>query len=105
MLHPQSSHYLFAALTHAKALMANQSITPNDNGCQDYLIAQLSQLGFHCESHLINGVSNLIARWGEDKPNNRHIAFAGHTDVVPPGPIERWVTDPFTPSINDGVLF
>ena len=86
----------------AEVLMARASITPQDAGCQSYLIYKLEKLGFFCEKYTINGVSNLIARWGQG-PN--HFAFSGHTDVVPPGPLDRWKSPPFSPVISKNKLY
>ncbi len=90
------------SLHFSEVLMARESVTPNDAGCQAYLIYRLSKLGFHCEQHCVEGVSNLIARWGHGPV---HFAFSGHTDVVPPGPLEKWNTGPFSPIVNNSVLF
>ena len=86
----------------AEVLMARASITPQDAGCQTYLIYKLEKLGFFCEKYTINGVSNLIARWGQG-PN--HFAFSGHTDVVPPGPLDKWKSPPFSPVISKNKLY
>lgn len=63
---------------------------------------RLQALGFNCEQLDAGGVKNLWATWGDSGPM---LAFAGHTDVVPPGPIEHWDSDPFTPVVRDGFLF
>ena len=86
----------------AEVLMARASITPQDAGCQSYLIYKLEKLGFFCEKYTINGVSNLIARWGQ---GTNHFAFSGHTDVVPPGPLDRWKSPPFSPVISKNKLY
>lgn len=86
----------------AEVLMARASITPKDAGCQSYLMYKLEKLGFSCEKHTINGVSNLVARWGQG-PN--HFAFCGHTDVVPPGPLDMWKSLPFSPVISQNKLY
>ena len=86
----------------AEVLMARASITPQDAGCQSYLIYKLEKLGFSCEKYTINGVSNLVARWGQG-PN--HFAFCGHTDVVPPGPLDKWKSPPFSPVISQNKLY
>ncbi|MFC3094716.1 succinyl-diaminopimelate desuccinylase [Alteromonas sediminis] len=91
-----------ASLRHAISLMQINSITPFDNGCQDYLTQFLTPLGFHCKTVRVNGVSNLIARRGKGK---RHIAFSGHTDVVPPGPLARWKFEPFSATVSNNVLY
>ena len=86
----------------AEVLMARESITPIDAGCQSYLIYKLEKLGFSCEKHKINGVKNLIARWGQGPV---HLAFSGHTDVVPPGPLDKWKSPPFSPVISKNKLY
>ena len=86
----------------AEVLMARASITPQDAGCQSYLIYKLEKLGFVCEKYTINGVSNLIARWGQ---GTSHFAFSGHTDVVPPGPLDKWKSPPFSPVISKNRLY
>ncbi len=73
-------------------LIAFQSITPNDAGCQDYLIKQLQQLSFQCEHFNNPPVSNFFARIGDVEPL---LVFAGHTDVVPTGNLAAWHTNPF----------
>ena len=86
----------------AEVLMARASITPQDAGCQSYLIYKLEKLGFLCEKHSINGVSNLVARWGQGPVQ---FAFSGHTDVVPPGPLDKWKSPPFSPVISKNKLY
>ena len=86
----------------AQQLIARRSITPDDAGCIDVLIGLLRPLGFECEKISASGVDNLWARRGTARPL---VCFAGHTDVVPTGPVEQWHSDPFTPTIKDGVLF
>ena len=83
-------------------LIALSSITPEDRGCQRRLIALLEPLGFRCETIASNGVTNLWARKGTSAPV---FVFAGHTDVVPTGPVEQWQSAPFAPTIRDGKLF
>jgi len=83
-------------------LIARRSITPDDAGCQDLLKRRLRPLGFACETLVTNGVTNLWARRGTAKPV---VCFAGHTDVVPTGPVAAWECDPFTPTISDGYLY
>ncbi|MDM7859729.1 succinyl-diaminopimelate desuccinylase [Alteromonas sp. ASW11-36] len=90
------------ALCIAEALIARPSITPDDAGCQHFLRTRLERLGFNCITLEVNGVTNLIARIGNGE---RHIAFNGHTDVVPPGDLNRWNTDPFTPVLHAGRLY
>jgi succinyl-diaminopimelate desuccinylase len=85
-----------------KQLIARNSVSPEDAGCLDLLIAILEPLGFQCEKISMGGVDNLWARRGTAKPL---ICFAGHTDVVPTGPLDQWKSDPFTPTIRDGWLY
>jgi succinyl-diaminopimelate desuccinylase len=85
-----------------KALIARNSITPDDGGCQQMLIDRLSPLGFRCETIASGGVTNLWARRGDSAPV---IAFAGHTDVVPTGPLAQWQSNPFVPVERDGFLY
>jgi len=86
----------------AQQLIARRSVTPDDAGCIDVLIGLLRPLGFECEKISAGGVDNLWARRGTARPL---VCFAGHTDVVPTSPVEQWHSDPFTPTIKDGVLF
>jgi succinyl-diaminopimelate desuccinylase len=85
-----------------KQLIARNSVSPVDAGCLDILIAILEPLGFKCEKISMGGVDNLWARRGTAKPL---VCFAGHTDVVPTGPLDQWKSDPFTPTIRDGWLY
>jgi succinyl-diaminopimelate desuccinylase len=89
-------------LTLAQTLIARRSITPTDNGCQEILINRLEKLGFNIERMHFGEVDNLWARRGNKSPV---LCFAGHTDVVPTGPLEQWHSDPFTPTIQDGKLY
>ena len=90
------------ALELAQELIRRRSVTPEDGGCQDLIAARLSAAGFKCEPMRFGEVSNLWARRGSAKPL---LCFAGHTDVVPTGPLAEWHTDPFVPTIKDGKLF
>ncbi|NOT67911.1 MAG: succinyl-diaminopimelate desuccinylase [Methylophilaceae bacterium] len=83
-------------------LLARPSNTPQDAGCQELMIARLEPLGFKIERLRFGNVDNFYARRGTASPL---LVFAGHTDVVPTGPLEQWHTPPFTPTIKDGVLF
>ena len=82
--------------------LKRKSLTPDDAGCHDLIAARLQKLGFHIERHCHNGVDNLWARKGTAAPV---VCFAGHTDVVPTGPLEQWLSDPFEPTIRDGKLY
>jgi len=96
------SNQLGNALELARQLIARRSITPEDAGCQDLLARRLEAAGFRCEAMRFGGVSNLWARRGESGPV---LCFAGHTDVVPPGPMSGWESDPFVPTLRDGNLY
>jgi succinyl-diaminopimelate desuccinylase len=89
-------------LALARQLIARPSVTPNDMGCCGILAERLSALGFNCETFNRDGVTNLWARRGTAKPL---FVFAGHTDVVPTGPLEQWTSPPFAPEIRDGKLY
>ncbi len=91
-----------ATLALARELISRRSITPDDAGCQQLIIERLKPLGFVCESFDCNGVTNLWARRGTAKPI---LCFAGHTDVVPTGPLDKWHTDPFQPTQREGRLY
>ena len=91
-----------AALELARELIARRSITPQDGGCQELLARRLERAGFRCEPMRFGQVDNLWARRGDAHPV---VCFAGHTDVVPTGPLDEWHSDPFVPSIRDGKLF
>ncbi|MDB5906277.1 MAG: succinyl-diaminopimelate desuccinylase [Massilia sp.] len=89
-------------LALTEELIALSSITPEDKGCQRRLIELLSPLGFVCETISSNGVTNLWARKGTRAPL---FVFAGHTDVVPTGPLDQWRSQPFIPTQRDGKLY
>jgi succinyl-diaminopimelate desuccinylase len=91
-----------AALGLAKELIARRSVTPDDGGCQELLAQRLSKAGFRCEPMPFGAVSNLWARRGAGHPL---VCFAGHTDVVPSGPLGEWHSDPFVPTVRDGKLY
>ncbi len=91
-----------STLELARQLIARRSVTPQDAGCLDIIATRLAPLGFRCERVSANGVDNLWARRGERAPL---LCFAGHTDVVPTGPLEHWTSDPFTPTLRDGMLY
>lgn len=86
----------------AKQLIACRSVTPDDGGCLELIGARLTAAGFACERMDRGAVRNLWARRGTAAPL---VCLAGHVDVVPPGPVERWTSDPFTPTERDGFLF
>ena len=86
----------------AKELIRRPSVTPDDCGCQQLIAERLEQAGFINEHLRFGEVDNLWARRGTQAPL---FVFAGHTDVVPPGPAEQWDSDPFMPEIRDGYLF
>jgi succinyl-diaminopimelate desuccinylase len=90
------------ALELARALIARRSITPEDGGCQELLLERLARRGFACERMKFGEVANLWARHGAGPPV---VCFAGHTDVVPTGPLSEWHSDPFVPTMRDGKLF
>ena len=90
------------ALELTRALIACPSVTPADAGCQALMTARLAASGFSIETLQFGSVTNLWARRGDAHPV---LCFAGHTDVVPTGPLEEWRSDPFTPVIRDGVLY
>jgi succinyl-diaminopimelate desuccinylase len=89
-------------LALARELIARRSVTPDDAECQAIIAARLLPLGFRCESLVSNGVTNLWARRGAARPL---VCFAGHTDVVPAGPVDRWSSDPFMPTEREGFLY
>lgn len=83
-------------------LIRRRSVTPEDAGCQDLMIERLAAAGFRIEELPFGAVRNFWARRGDAGPL---FCFAGHTDVVPPGPLEQWHSDPFEPVIRDGILY
>ena len=89
-------------LALTEQLIALDSVTPEDKGCQKTLISLLEPLGFICETMQSGEVTNLWARKGTTQPL---VVFAGHTDVVPTGPVEQWQSAPFAPTHRDGKLF
>src|SRR5712692_8773191 len=91
-----------SALQLAKQLIARRSITPEDGGCQQLLAERLARSGFRCEPMKFGEVANLWARRGAGHPV---VCFAGHTDVVPTGPLSEWHSDPFIPTVRDGKLY
>lgn len=89
-------------LDKVRALIARPSVTPDDAGCLDLVASWLTPLGFSIERIDAGGVSNLWARRGT---GGKLICFAGHTDVVPTGPLELWTSPPFEPTVRDGYLY
>jgi len=89
-------------LSLAIDLLARRSNTPEDAGCQELMISRLEPLGFKIERMRFGNVDNLYARRGTTGPL---LVFAGHTDVVPTGPLDKWHTPPFEPTIKDGILY
>ena len=85
----------------AQQLIRRPSLSPDDAGCQGLLIARLEAIGFTVEQMHIGDTLNFWATRGQGET----LAFAGHTDVVPPGDANRWISPPFEPSIRDGMLF
>ena len=83
-------------------LVGRRSVTPEDGGCQPLLARRLEKSGFRSESMRFGEVDNLWARRGDRTPL---LCFAGHTDVVPTGPLAQWHSDPFVPTLRDGRLF
>lgn len=86
----------------AMELIRRRSVTPEDAGCQALIARRLETAGFHTEHVRFGEVDNLWLRRGSAPPL---LAFAGHTDVVPPGPLEEWTSDPFEPTVRDEVLY
>jgi len=91
-----------ATLELSRALIERPSVTPDDQGCQQLLAERLLAIGFEIERLRFGEVDNLWARRGSDAPL---FAFAGHTDVVPPGPLTDWTSPPFETVIRDGYLY
>ena len=86
----------------ATNLIQKKSITPNDDGCQEYIKTELKDFNFDCVNLNLENVSNIWLRRGTKKPL---VVFAGHTDVVPPGNLNEWKTDPFEAKVIDNILF
>lgn len=86
----------------AKQLLAEQSITPDDKNCQTIIANRLKQLGFTIEEMHFGDTKNIWARLGTQSPV---LCFAGHTDVVPTGDVNKWTFEPFTPTEHNGKLY
>src|SRR5688572_4887570 len=99
---PDSPAVSSATFELARELISRASVTPNDAGCQEVLRQRLVRLGFVAEPMRFGEVDNLWARRGRTAPL---VCFAGHTDVVPPGPPDRWASEPFKPTVRDGILY
>jgi succinyl-diaminopimelate desuccinylase len=93
---------LSKVLELTRQLVERSSITPEDAGCQEVMIRRLEEAGFRIERMRFGEVDNFWARLGDAGPL---LCFAGHTDVVPPGPLESWTSDPFQPTARDGSLW
>jgi succinyl-diaminopimelate desuccinylase len=93
---------LQGVLELTKELVGRRSVTPEDGGCQPFIGRRLEKSGFRCEPMRFGEVDNLWARRGDRAPL---LCFAGHTDVVPTGPLAQWHSDPFVPTLRDGRLF
>jgi succinyl-diaminopimelate desuccinylase len=91
-----------ATLELAQQLISRKSLTPLDDRCMEIIGARLAKLGFDLEKMRHSDVDNLYARRGHATPV---VCFAGHTDVVPTGPLDQWISEPFTPTIRDGMLY
>jgi succinyl-diaminopimelate desuccinylase len=91
-----------STLDLTRELISRPSVTPDDQDCQKIIAERLEALGFNVEHHRFGEVDNLWARRGDAQPL---FVFAGHTDVVPPGPVEQWQSDPFTPTVSGKTLY
>jgi succinyl-diaminopimelate desuccinylase len=89
-------------LALAVALIEKPSVTPDDSGCNQLMMDRLKAIGFQVEPLCFGEVNNFWARLGDSGPL---LCFAGHTDVVPPGPLDKWRTPPFSPTIEHGMLY
>jgi len=102
MYAPQDKALAVRQLT--EALISKRSVTPDDAGCQDLIKQRLDVVGFQCETLAANGTTNLWAERDGGRPGPLFV-FAGHTDVVPPGPLGAWGSDPFVPTERNGRLY
>jgi succinyl-diaminopimelate desuccinylase len=91
-----------ATLELANNLISRRSLTPEDDGCQAMLAERLEAIGFTATHLRFEDVDNLWITHGDGDPV---FAFVGHTDVVPTGPLDQWISDPFVPEIRDGMLY
>jgi succinyl-diaminopimelate desuccinylase len=91
-----------ATLELTKDLISRPSVTPEDFGCQQLLADRMAAIGFSVEHLRFGDTDNIWLRRGTEAPV---LAFAGHTDVVPTGPVENWTSDPFSPEIRNGLLY
>lgn len=89
-------------LALTQQLISCPSLTPNDAGCQQIIADRLKKIGFHIEPMRFENVDNLWARYGTESPL---MVFAGHTDVVPTGPLDAWNSDPFQPTLREEYLY
>src|ERR1035441_10590321 len=94
--------FLIGTLQLTQDMIARASVIPTDGGCQALMIERLQAIGFEVENLGFGRVDNFWAKRGTGGPV---FCFAGHTDVVPPGPVDEWHSDPFAPVIRDGVLY
>ena len=98
-----------AALRLAEELIGRRSVTPDDGGCQTRIAERLARIGFDCTALPFGPdavrVSNLWAHRPGSDAVGKQLVFAGHTDVVPPGPLSAWTSDPFVPAVRDGMLY
>lgn len=102
MSHKINTEQLSATAALAVQMMRIPSVTPDDKGCNQIMIDRLAALGFTIETMRFGNVNNFWARYGQSGPV---LCFAGHTDVVPSGPEEKWLSPPFEPAIRDAHLF
>lgn len=91
-----------STLELAEQLISRRSVTPRDEGCQEIVSERLVRAGFSVEPMRFGDVDNLWARRGRGQPL---LCFSGHTDVVPTGPVNQWLSDPFVPTIREARLY
>lgn len=96
------SEALSATIELCRTLIKKESVTPDDAECQTLMQERLGAIGFESETMIFEDVTNLWARRGNSHPV---LAFAGHTDVVPTGPVEKWSSAPFSGEIKDGMMY